>query len=368
MGITTIEARGHFKVGPHHHLFSTAKRAPATLVDVGSKKGRKARKTNSSRCVKTEAGRQSQATNKGVDGKRGAGSADYVPAAERLPEYVARVEHLTLVMYAGQPCSTVTKQENLWAAIYVAHMTVNRLYQRNLLHHDISANNILIPNGKSFQKRKNPWGAVIDFDFASGTDSQPSASPEQTGTLSHMAYLLVNRGISAIPHYVWFDVESVYWFHYLACLEADKKDEYASACSVAMDGAADKKGRLYIDVLKFKKRFAKGAMAKSWDLLYEFAKFLRSSDPAVDPSEYLGYNMTEVSTEFGITLDPPSMDSCWALSNDNVRSQTKKLVSIFANEIAKNANPHDFDRDFFPKFERRVTNTDYRPALCLKHP
>jgi hypothetical protein len=72
--------------------------------------------------------------------------------------------------------------------------------------------------------------------------------------------------------------------------------------------------------------------------------------------------MKEVSTEFGITLDLPSMDSCWALSNDNFRSQTKKLVSIFANAIAKNANLHDFNRNFFPKFERRVTNTDYRPA------
>ncbi len=35
--------------------------------------------------------------------------------------------------------------------------------------------------------KENWWGAVIDFDFASGSESEePSGFTERTGTLSHI--------------------------------------------------------------------------------------------------------------------------------------------------------------------------------------
>jgi hypothetical protein len=73
-------------------------------------------------------------------------SADNVSKAAQSPGYVARVEHLTLMMYAGEPySSTNTTQEMLCAAICVALMMVNRRYQRNIIRLDISAGKILIP-------------------------------------------------------------------------------------------------------------------------------------------------------------------------------------------------------------------------------
>ncbi len=118
-----------------------------------------------------------------------AAAADFAPVAAAAPTstYTARVQHLTLMLYVGEPYKPSDAQPALWAAICVAAITVARLFGRGLLHRDIWSRNILIARGPSFIKTKNKWGALIDFDFAREVDAAPSLAPERSGTLSHIA-------------------------------------------------------------------------------------------------------------------------------------------------------------------------------------
>jgi hypothetical protein len=41
---------------------------------------------------------------------------------------------------------------------------------------------------------------------------------------------LVALLVDATPHYVWSDVESVFWYLYVACLAANRPGNYAMMC------------------------------------------------------------------------------------------------------------------------------------------
>ncbi len=361
--LTTDFARGNFRMGPQHSFGCSSgargpKRSPAPSAEEGDAVGMAAGKANKSRCLNSEPSRRSRLSDKSRDDQKLAHSADYVPKANFLSGYLARVEHLTLMMYAGQPYSPKATQEQLWAAISVAIATVNRLYQRNIIHRDISAGNIVIPDGASFRNKKNKWGAVIDFDFASGTDSEPSGSPERTGTLSHIAYLLAKRDIYSTAHHVWFDVESIFWFHYLACLRADLPDKYQEISKLTMDDAASQKMELYSEVANYRNDHANGAMGRSWALLDRFATFLRPSDQAAI-SEVLRYGLTRTMTPKGAVLGAPAKDSRFALEKATVWDRTTELLRMFVEEIAKHAKWSDFRRDFDLKFGPLITSSDH---------
>jgi hypothetical protein len=81
--------------------------------------------------------------------------------------------------------------------------------------------------------------------------------------------------------------------------------------------------------------------------------FLRPSDTA-DPSAFLGYNLKRVKTGAGIALYSPDPDSRFALGKENVCRRTEELMSIFAEEIAKNAKWHDFQSLFYSKLGQPV--------------
>jgi hypothetical protein len=151
---------------------------------------------------------------------------------------MARVEHLTLVMYVGRAVQS-KPQPVLWAALCVVAIMVARLFGRNLLHRDFSSGNILSARGLSFIK-KNKWGALIIVDFVREVDAQPSKTPKRTRTLSHIAWALVNLLVNITPHYPWYDVETAFWYLYVGCLEVDRPGDYDKACQLTIEEAHEK--------------------------------------------------------------------------------------------------------------------------------
>ncbi len=273
---TTDFARGGFVMGPEddygsrrrHQLGAKRSLAPSDEGPLGSSYSSskaKAPRKATSRSPRASLAEQGGAANDDA--------ADLAPvAAAPASTYTARVEHLTLMMYVGEPYKTGDPQPALWAAICVAAITVARLYGRGLLHRDISAGNILLARGASFIKTKNKWGALIDFDLARDVDAEPSLAPERTGTLSHIAWAIVAPLVDATPHYVWFDVGSIFWYLYVACLAADRPVDYGKLCWLAADGADEKKVTLYTQVRAYAAGHGGGSsrMGKSWRLLERF--------------------------------------------------------------------------------------------------
>ncbi len=84
----------------------------------------------------------------------------------------------------------------------------------------------------------------------------------------------MNSSVDVAPHYVWYDIESIFWYLYIACLRVDRRQEYANVCQVSMEHASGRKLDLYADVPSSVQRYRDSRIHQSWQLLDAFAKFL----------------------------------------------------------------------------------------------
>ncbi len=226
---TTHHSRGGFAMRTLH---------PASVRSYS----RSGSRSNSSRS------RQSRSSLRGRVVKRSQRTQPRLPACSMPAEtarFHARINHLTIMIYVGRPFRAAERPASeLFAVLGVAVAAIGRLYVRHgILHRDISSRNILMAEGLSFRMRQNPWAALIDFDMALNRSSPATQSPERTGTLRYMAILLLDTKIR-VPHLVWFDLESVFWYMFIEVLHASLLADHATELDTAASLGDMYKGKM----------------------------------------------------------------------------------------------------------------------------
>jgi serine/threonine protein kinase len=130
--------------------------------------------------------------------------------------------------YVGRPFSSARHSPTqLAAALRVAISTIGRIFVRHgILHRDLSRGNLLIAEGATFQRRRNPWAGLVDFDLAVNADAQqPSGAPERTGTPAYMAVNVLNPALLSV-HCIWYDIESAFWVLYMQALACEPGESW----------------------------------------------------------------------------------------------------------------------------------------------
>ncbi|PVF99447.1 hypothetical protein CPB86DRAFT_703185, partial [Serendipita vermifera] len=102
----------------------------------------------------------------------------------------------------GTKLVNITNSKELTQAIIDTMQVHRSLYLYEILHRDISINNILL----SLTTRR---GILIDLDMGCdlSIQDQPNHGRKRTGTLHYMAIALQHEG----RHQCWHDLESFFW-------------------------------------------------------------------------------------------------------------------------------------------------------------
>lgn len=90
----------------------------------------------------------------------------------------------------------------------------------NILHRDISSNNIIITNSKAAGGFK---GMLVDLDLAKERDSGPSGARHQTGTMQFMAVEVLRRADHTYRH----DLESFFYVLVWMCARQSRSNGFA---------------------------------------------------------------------------------------------------------------------------------------------
>jgi serine/threonine protein kinase len=202
----------------------------------------------------------------------------------------------------------------------------------DLLHRDISSNNILIAESPSFIQRRNPWAALIDFDLVLHRNDPATSVPERTGTLSFMALQLLDPLLKSV-HYVWYDIESVFWYLYLQCLKADLtlRDHYDRIRGVGkMQDAVEMKTRLQIQLPNYVKQISDDPAA-SWTLLQALERLLHLDNEA--SGTVFSYGSKQVRIKDKWHVEPPDPGTPFALDNETVADRINHMVNMVTEMI-----------------------------------
>ncbi|KAG8817638.1 hypothetical protein FRC17_011136 [Serendipita sp. 399] len=124
------------------------------------------------------------------------------------PDRNAREIHWILLKETGRPLGTFNDSKQLLQAIEDTAVTIRQLSRCDVLHRDVSINNVLINvlTGR---------GLLVDFDAARDDRAAAVAGrPGITGTPDFLALALESQPL----HAVWHDYESLYWVSVFAIL------------------------------------------------------------------------------------------------------------------------------------------------------
>lgn len=122
-----------------------------------------------------------------------------------------RIYSCLVISPAGRVISDFRTMEELLAAMRDAIRAHQSLYTvGNILHRDISSNNIIITKPEVADGFK---GMLIDLDLAKERDSGPSGARHQTGTMQFMAVEVLRR----VDHTYRHDLESFFYVMLWMC-------------------------------------------------------------------------------------------------------------------------------------------------------
>ncbi|QUC21793.1 uncharacterized protein UV8b_06034 [Ustilaginoidea virens] len=133
-----------------------------------------------------------------------------------------RIYSCLVISPAGRVISDFRSIEELLAAMRDAIKAHKSLYTvGNILHRDISSNNIIITKPEAADGFE---GMLIDLDLAKERDSGPSGARHQTGTMQFMAVEVLRR----VDHTYRHDLESFFYVLLWMCARQSWRNGFAN--------------------------------------------------------------------------------------------------------------------------------------------
>ncbi|KAJ2062778.1 hypothetical protein GGI17_002166 [Coemansia sp. S146] len=137
-----------------------------------------------------------------------------VPRAHRLLAF--RQVNMLATKPLCEPLSSVRNTDELLIVLADAMLAHNWMQTKcNLLHRDISSNNIMVERRRTSDGGYEVYGLLIDFDYAINPSDRRLSRPERTGTLPFMSIL--NLEVHPDQQTELGDMESLL---YILCFQA----------------------------------------------------------------------------------------------------------------------------------------------------
>ncbi|EPQ50500.1 hypothetical protein GLOTRDRAFT_133873 [Gloeophyllum trabeum ATCC 11539] len=121
-----------------------------------------------------------------------------------------RVHHRCILDSVGIPLSRFTCTREALEAIYDSLLGHEHMSKKDILHRDISVNNIMISAYPEVEKCK---GFLIDVEYATviGEPGSEGHLREITGTTQFLSTARLRQGEQLLVHETWHDLESFFW-------------------------------------------------------------------------------------------------------------------------------------------------------------